>query len=106
MNVSSNSSNLSFEFSADSKAEIQNIFRDLAKQAVSEVMQSPVERKMFLNKSEAQAYIGVSYATLQKLIAQGLPVIQIDGKILLSKVSINEFLKSIEKWYKSLATEF
>ena len=82
---------------ADSKAEIQNIFRDLAKQAVSEVMQSPVERKMFLNKSEAQAYIGVSYATLQKLIAQGLPVIQIDGKILLSKVSINEFLKSIEK---------
>ena len=106
MNVASNSSNLSFEFSADSKAEIQNIFRDLAKQAVSEVMQSPVERKMFLNKSEAQAYIGVSYATLQKLIAQGLPVIQIDGKILLSKVSINEFLKSIEKWYKSLATEF
>ena len=97
MNVASNSSNLSFEYSADSKAEIQNIFRDLAKQAVSEVMQSPVERKMFLNKSEAQAYIGVSYATLQKLIAQGLPVIQIDGKILLSKVSINEFLKSIEK---------
>ena len=97
INVASNSSNLSFEFSADSKAEIQNIFRDLAKQAVSEVMQSPVERKMFLNKSEAQAYIGVSYATLQKLIAQGLPVIQIDGKILLSKVSINEFLKSIEK---------
>ena len=97
MNVASNSSNLSFEFSADSKAEIQNIFRDLAKQAVSEVMQSPVERKMFLNKSEAQAYIGVSYATLQKLIAQGLPVIQIDGQILLSKVSINEFLKSIEK---------
>ncbi|NLD32279.1 MAG: helix-turn-helix domain-containing protein [Trichococcus flocculiformis] len=97
MNVASNSSNLSFEFSDDSKAEIQNIFRDLAKQAVSEVMQSPVERKMFLNKSEAQAYIGVSYATLQKLIAQGLPVIQIDGKILLSKVSINEFLKSIEK---------
>ena len=97
MNVASNSSNLSFEFSADSKAEIQNIFRDLAKQAVSEVMQSPIERKMFLNKSEAQAYIGVSYATLQKLIAQGLPVIQIDGKILLSKVSINEFLKSIEK---------
>ena len=97
MNVASNSSNLSFEFSADSKAEIQNIFRDLAKQAVSEVMQSPVERKMFLNKSEAQAYIGVSYATLQKLIAQGLPVIQIDGKILLSKVSINEYLRSIEK---------
>ena len=95
--MASNSSNLSFEFSADSKAEIQNIFRDLAQQAVSEVMQSPVERKMFLNKSEAQAYICVSYATLQKRIAQGLPVIQIDGKILLSKVSINEYLRSIEK---------
>lgn len=95
--MASNSSNLSFEFSESSKAEIKNMFQGLAKEVVDEVMKSPVERKMFLNKSEAQAYIGVSYATLQKLIAQGLPVIQIDGKILLSKVSINEYLRSIEK---------
>ena len=89
-------SELSFEFSADSKAEIQKIFRDLAKQAVSEVMQSPVERKMYLNKKEACSYIGVSYATIQKLVLMGLPSIQIDGKCLFSKTSIDQFMKSIE----------
>ena len=94
--MATNSSNLSFEFSADSKAEIQNIFRDLAKQAVSEVMQSPIERKMYLTKKEACAYLSISYATIQKLILMGLPSIQIDGKCLFSKISIDQFMKSIE----------
>ena len=94
--MATNSSNLSFEFSADSKAEIQKIFRDLAKQAVSEVMQSPVERKMYLTKKEACAYLSISYATIQKLILMGLPSIQIDGKCLVSKTSIDQFMKSLE----------
>ena len=94
--MATNSSNLSFEFSADSKAEIQKIFRDLAKQAVSEVMQSPIERKMYLTKKEACAYLSISYATIQKLILMGLPSIQIDGKCLFSKISIDQFMKSIE----------
>ena len=89
-------SNLSFEFSADSKAEIRNIFQDLAKEVVSEVMRSPVERKMYLNKKEACSYIGVSHTTIQKLILMGLPSIQIDGKCLFSKTSIDQFMKSIE----------
>ena len=89
-------SNLSFEFSADSKAEIQNIFKNLAKEVVSEVMQNPIERKMYLNKREACSYIGVSYATIQKLILMGLPSIQVDGKCLFSKNSIDQFMQSIE----------
>ena len=67
------------------------------KKGFEEFFNNPIERKMYLTKKEACIYLSVSYATLQKLIAQGMPVIQIDGKILLSKVSINEFLKSIEK---------
>ncbi|MGB7474076.1 hypothetical protein [Trichococcus sp.] len=67
------------------------------KKGFEEFFNNPIERKMYLTKKEACIYLSVSYATLQKLIAQGMPVIQIDGKILLSKVSINEYLKSIEK---------
>ena len=89
-------SNLSFEFSESSKAEIKNMFQGLAKEVVDEVMKNPTERKMYLNKSEAQAYIGVSYATLQKMILMGMPTIQIDGKCLLSKTSIDAFMKSQE----------
>lgn len=89
-------SNLSFEFSADSKAEIRNIFQDLAKEVVSEVMQNPIERKMYLTKKEACAYLSISYATIQKLILMGLPSIQIDGKCLFSKTSIDQFMKSLE----------
>ena len=88
--------NLSFEFSADSKAEIQDIFRDLAKEVVSEVMQNPIQRKMYLNKREMCSYLGVSHPTAQKLILMGLPSIQIDGKCLFSKTSIDQFMKSIE----------
>ena len=90
-------SNLSFEFSEGAKAEIKNMIKDLAKEAVDEVRNNPIERKQYLNKSESQKYLGCSYATLQKLIAQGLPVIHIDGKMLLSKSSIDNFMKSIEK---------
>lgn len=89
-------SNLSFEFSADSKAEIRNIFQDLAKEVVSEVMQNPIERKMYLTKKEACAYLSISYATIQKLILMGLPSIQIAGKCLFSKTSIDQFMKSLE----------
>lgn len=67
------------------------------KKGFEEFFNNPIERKMYLTKKEACIYLSVSYVTLQKLIAQGMPVIQIDGKILLSKVSINEYLKSIEK---------
>jgi hypothetical protein len=97
MNMASNSSNLSFEFSTDSKAEIRNIFQDLAKEVVSEVMQNPIERKAYLNKKEAAKYIGCSYQTLQKLILSGMKTIQIDGKCLISKIQIDNFLQSIEK---------
>lgn len=94
--MAGSSSNLSFEFSADSKTEIRNIFQDLAKEVVSEVMQNPIERKAYLNKREACVYLGVSFLTLQKLIMMGCPVIQIDNKHLLSKASIDSFMKSLE----------
>lgn len=39
------SSNLSFEFSEGAKAEIKNMIKDLAKEAVDEVRNNPIERK-------------------------------------------------------------
>lgn len=58
---------------------------------------SPIQKKMYLTKKEACDYLSVSYASLQKLIAQGLPLISIDSKILISKTSIDNFMQSIQK---------
>lgn len=89
--------NLSFELSEDSKSEIRNLFQGLAKEVVDEVMKNPIERKPYLNKGEAAAYIGISRATLEKLIRKGLPIVTVDDRILISKESIKEFMRSIEQ---------
>lgn len=71
------------------------------KETVSVSIQSafsdPIERKAYLNKGEAAAYIGGSRATLEKLIHKGLPIVTIESKVLISKKSIDEFMKSIEQ---------
>ena len=67
------------------------------KKGFEEFFNNPIERKMYLTKKEACIYLSVSYATLQRLIAQGLPLISIESKILISKTSIDNFMKSIEK---------
>ena len=66
------------------------------KKGFEEFFNNPIERKMYLTKKEACAYLSISYATIQKLILMGLPSIQIDGKCLFSKISIDQFMKSIE----------
>ncbi len=67
------------------------------KKDFGELLNDPISRKMYLTKKEACIYLSVSYATLQRLIAQGLPLISIESKILISKSSIDNFMKSIEK---------
>lgn len=66
------------------------------KKGFEDFFNNPIERKMYLTKKEACIYIGVSFSILQRIIIMGLPTIQIDGKLLISKKSIDDFLKSIE----------
>ena len=89
--------NLSFELSEDSKSEIRNLFQGLAKEVVDEVMKNPIERKPYLNKGEAAAYIGISRTSLEKLINRGLPIVTIESKVLISKEEIHNFLKEIQQ---------
>lgn len=66
------------------------------KKGFEDFFNDPIQKKMYLTKKEACAYLSVSYASLQKLIAQGLPLISIDSKILISKTSIDNFMQSIQ----------
>lgn len=87
---------LELRISDEFNTSFEAYLKEAARNVIQEVIQNPIERKMYLNKKEACGYIGVSYATIQKLILMGLPSIQIDGKCLFSKTSIDQFMKSLE----------
>jgi len=53
--------------------------------------------KPYMNKKEAAKYLSISYNTLQKFIANGLPVIEVDNVKLLSKKDIDSFLEKYKQ---------
>ena len=87
---------LELQISDEFNSSFEAYLKETARNVIQEVIQNPIERKMYLTKKEACAYLSISYATIQKLILMGLPSIQIDGKCLFSKISIDQFMKSIE----------
>lgn len=87
---------LELQISDEFNSSFEAYLKETARNVIQEVIQNPIERKMYLTKKEACAYLSISYATIQKLILMGLPSIQIDGKCLFSKTSIDQFMKSLE----------
>lgn len=49
--------------------------------------------KPYMNKKEAAEYIGVSFNTFRKFERMGLPIIEVDGILLVKKEDIDEFLE-------------
>ena len=88
---------LEIQISDEFNASFEAYLKETARNVIQEVMKNPIERKPYLNKGEAAAYIGISRATLEKLIRKGLPIVTVDDRILISKESIKEFMRSIEQ---------
>lgn len=88
---------LTLNVSNDLQYQIENLLRQAAIKVIEEVSSNELHKKDYFNKKEAAAYLGVSYATLQKLILMGLPLITVDAKILISKDSINKFMTDLER---------
>lgn len=74
----------------------QGMFLNLARESI-EKAQEGFSHKQYMNKKEAAQYIGISFNTFQKLEKRGLPIIEIDGVMLVKKQDIDEFLNT----YKS-----
>lgn len=49
--------------------------------------------KPYMNKKEAAEYIGVSFNTFRKFERMGLPIIEVDGTLLVKKEDIDVFLE-------------
>ncbi len=65
--------------------------------AIEKARQEEQHTKPYLNKKEMCQWLGVSYATLAKFIAHGLPVANIDGMKLIGKETAITFLKEHEE---------
>ena len=88
---------LEIQISDEFNATFEAYLKEAARNVIQEVMSNPIERKAFLNKTETCSFIGISRASLEKLINKGLPIVMIESRVLISKESIKEFMKSIEQ---------
>ena len=87
----------SFEMGNTLLEYMEGPVKEMAREAVNGVIADPLQRKEYFNMKEACKYVGISFVTLQKLEAKGLPIIHIEGKKLISKETLKTFLKSLEK---------
>ena len=88
---------LEIQISEEFNTSFEAYLKEAARNIIHDVMNNPIERKAYLNKGEACIFIGISRATLEKLIRKGLPIVTVDDRVLISKESIKEFMKSIEQ---------
>ena len=66
--------------------------------AINKARKEEQHTKPYLNKKEMCEWLGISYATLAKFIAHGLPVANIDGIKLIGKETAINFLKEHEEF--------
>lgn len=92
-----NNAELKIQISDEFNASFEAYLKETARKVIQEVMNNPIERKQYLNKSEACSFIGISRASLEKLIHKGLPIVMIESRVLISKEEIRNFLKEIQQ---------
>lgn len=91
--MQSNSLMIPVEFNQAFLKSYQSMFIELAKDSIEQAREG-IFHKQYMNKKEAAQYIGVSFNTFQKLEKNGLPIIQIDGIMLVKKDDIDIFLNN------------
>lgn len=77
--------------SDDFKARYYELFYELSKEAF-EAAKADTGAGRFMTKKQCCEYIGVSFGYLQKLEKQGLPVINLDGKVLVDREDVIKFM--------------
>lgn len=73
------------------KAKYYELFYELSKEAF-EAAKADTGARRFMTKKQCCEYIGVSFGYLQKLEKQGLPVIDLDGKVLVDREDVIKFM--------------
>ncbi|WP_320164315.1 helix-turn-helix domain-containing protein [uncultured Trichococcus sp.] len=77
--------------------ELKMMIRNAAAQAIEEAVQRENLAKDWMTQKELQAWLNVSYGTVQVWRGLGLKVATVQGKTLVSKQEVNRFLESYQR---------
>lgn len=88
--------NLQIPLPPEMGEEIKQMFRSMAWDVIKEVKDQRNELKPFMTQKQCCEILGISFTTMQKWRNQGLKLTVIDGKTLVSRDTLIEFLKSHE----------
>lgn len=76
--------------------EIRRMFRSIALEAIEEVKGQEAMLKPWMTQREACKALGIAYNTLQGFRQKGLKVTVIEGKTLISRDTLIQFMKDHE----------
>ncbi len=80
----------------DFESDMRLLLKRVAYEVIEEVRLNEQYAKEYLTQKEACKYLGIAYATLQKWRAMGLKISVIDGKTIVSKSALKDFLSQHE----------
>lgn len=76
--------------------EIRQLFRNMALEIIQEVRTADTQMKPYMTQQETCSAVGIAFTTLQRWRRQGLRVVCIDGKTLVSRETLLNFMKEHE----------
>ncbi len=77
--------------------DFRQLLTSIAKEVIHDVKQNDLKYPEYMTLKETQAYARCSFVTLAKWQDMGLKRIVLEGKILFSKATVDEFLSSHEQ---------
>ena len=89
---------LKLTVSNDLQSQLEMLMANTAREVLKEVKQKELTTKPYMNYKEACEYVGIARNTLTSWRNEyGLKTISVAGKTLISKETLDQFLKDYEK---------
>ncbi|WP_099305407.1 hypothetical protein [Bacillus sp. Marseille-P3800] len=84
------------QVSDEFKEKYYELFYELSKNAF-EAAKRDIGEGRFMTKKQCCEFLGISFGHLQKLERVGLPIIELEGKVLLDRVDVIKFMNKYKK---------
>ena len=88
---------MELKFSQEDLDTLSAILKETLSKELELLLQNIGINSPYLNKQETCDYLGISNDTLDAWIREGLPVIKIGKSVRFDRLTINDWMKSLEK---------
>lgn len=88
---------MELKFSQEDLDTLSAILKEALSKELELLLQNIGINSPYLNKQETCDYLGISNNTLDAWIREGLPVIKIGKSVRFDRLTINDWMKSLEK---------